>query len=240
MILEARGVSVVIDGRTVVEPTTLELRAGTMTALVGPSGCGKTTLLHVLSLLQRPSQGEVVVDGADTTGWNAGRRRRFWRDRAAFVLQDYGVIEDESVSFNVSLAARLLGKGAGGDGRRVAQALELTGLDGREPEPASHLSGGEKQRLAVARAIYKRADVVFVDEPTASLDEANRQRVIYLFATLARRGCTVVVATHDDLMMEACDARHRLDHADPILPPSGSRAPTTRVTGAGVTTGEPS
>lgn len=240
MILQSRGVSVVIDGRTVVEPTTLELRPGTMTALVGPSGCGKTTLLHVLGLLQQPSQGGVVIDGVDTTHWNAGRRRRFWRDHAAFVLQDYGVIEDETVGFNVSLAARLLGRGFAGDGRRVAQALELTGLSDREPELAAHLSGGEKQRLAVARAIYKRADVVFVDEPTASLDEANRQRVIDLFATLARRGCVVVVATHDTSMMEACDLRYLLEHPDPGRPGAGADAPTTTVAGAGVTTPDPS
>lgn len=85
---------------------------------------------------------------------------------------------------------------------------EAAGLAGREVETAAHLSGGEKQRLAVARAIYKDAAVVFVDEPTASLDAANRSHVVGLFNDLAEQGCTVVVATHDDEMMGACSHRY--------------------------------
>jgi putative ABC transport system ATP-binding protein len=210
MNVEADAVSVVIDGREIVHRASLTCQSGTMTALVGPSGSGKTTLLHCLGLLQQPTAGRVLVAGTDTTEWNARRRRRFWKDYGAFVLQGYGVMEEESVAFNVAMKSSVFGSRVLGDQQQLNSALGLTGLAGRNSELAAHLSGGEKQRLSVARAIYKNAQAVFVDEPTASLDRANRARIIELFTALARRGCVVVVATHDAEMMDACDARYSL------------------------------
>ena len=206
----ADDVTVVIDGREVVHRACLDCSPGTMTALVGPSGSGKTTLLHCLGLLQLPTRGRVLVDGTDTTGWKSGQRRRFWKEHSAFVLQDYGVMEEESVAFNVTMAASVFGSRVLGDRQRLQAALEATGLSGRDGELAAHLSGGEKQRLSIGRAIYKNAQVIFVDEPTASLDAGNRANVIALFASLARQGCVVVVATHDAEMIDACNVEYSL------------------------------
>jgi putative ABC transport system ATP-binding protein len=210
MNIVADDVTVVIDGREIVHRACLDCSPGTMTALVGPSGSGKTTLLHCLGLLQLPTSGRVLVDGTDTTGWKSRQRRRFWKAHSAFVLQDYGVMEEESVAFNVTMASSVFGSRALGDQGRLQAALVATGLDGREGELAAHLSGGEKQRLSVARAIYKHAQAIFVDEPTASLDADNRAKVIELFASLARQGCGVVVATHDAEMIDACDVQYSL------------------------------
>lgn len=210
MNIEADEVTVVIDGREVVQRASLVCATGTMTALDGPSGSGKTTLLHCLGLLQRPTKGRILVDGADTTGWQSWQRRRFWQDHAAFTLQDYGVIEEESVAFNVTMTKSIFGSRVAGDSRRLQAALAETGLSGRGSELAAHLSGGEKKRLSIARAIYKNAHVIFADEPTASLDDGNRANVIELFASLARQGCVVVVATHDAEMLRACDAQFSL------------------------------
>lgn len=96
MRVEAHDLTVRIDGRDVVSSASLTCNPGTMTALVGPSGSGKTTLLHCLGLLQAPTTGRVLLDGADATGWKPSRRRRFWKDQAAFVLQNHGVMEEES------------------------------------------------------------------------------------------------------------------------------------------------
>lgn len=213
MDITADGVTVTIDERPVVESAQLTCRAGTVTALVGPSGSGKTTLLHCLGLLQAPTGGRVLIDATDTTGWRSAQRRRFWRDSAAFVLQDAGVMDEESVAVNVTMRSTILGRRARGDHQRLLAALHATGLDGRGAEPAAHLSGGEKQRLAVARAIYGDAEVIYVDEPTASLDDANRHAVIDLFTARAMNGCTVIVATHDDAVIAAADAHYRL-HLD--------------------------
>ncbi len=208
MKIEAIELRMRIDGQDVLRGETLSCEPGTMTGLVGPSGCGKTTLLHCLGLLQRPSFGWVLVDGVDTRAWRPGQVRAFWRDRAAFVIQDYGIVDDESVAYNVAMTSSLFTSRVNGDRDRWESALERTGLAGRDHETASHLSGGEKQRLAIARAIYKNATVILVDEATASLDADNRRRVIDLFAERADAGCTVIVATHDDDMMGACGKLH--------------------------------
>lgn len=209
MLIEAERIRVTIDGRRVLDDESVRCEPATMTALVGPSGSGKTTLLNCLGLLLPVDGGRIVVDGRDVTDAGSAARRRFWRDHAAFVLQDYGIMDQESVAFNVTMQSGVLGR-ARGAGRRLAEVLEQTGLAGREAEIASHLSGGEKQRLALARAMHKRASVLFVDEPTASLDAANRRMVIDLFRRFADQGCTVVVSTHDAEMIDACDVRHRI------------------------------
>lgn len=213
MLIEAEGLSVTIDGRLVLDNESVRCEPGTMTALVGPSGSGKTTLLHCLGLLLPVDKGRILVDGTDATKYGSAARRRFWRDHAAFVLQDYGIMDEESVAFNVTMQASILGNRVTGDQRRLAQILERTGLAGRQDEAASHLSGGEKQRLALARAIYKQATVLFADEPTASLDALNRRKVIDLLARFTANGCTVVVSTHDSEMIDACDCRHEMGGA---------------------------
>lgn len=210
MLIEAQGLSVMIGGRPVLDDESVRCQPGTMTALVGPSGSGKTTLLHSLGLLLPVDRGRILIDGDDATRYGSGARRRFWRDHAAFVLQDYGIMDEESVAFNVTMQESVLRKRAGGDQERLAQVLEQMGLAGRQAEAASHLSGGEKQRLALARAVYKRADVLFVDEPTASLDAANRRKVIELLSGFASDNCTVIVSTHDPEMIEACGFRHEI------------------------------
>lgn len=210
MLIDAHGVSKTIDGRLVLDNESIRCEPGTMTALVGPSGSGKTTLLHCLGLLLPIDRGRIVIGADDVTAYRSAARRRFWRDHAAFVLQDYGIMDEESVAFNVTMRAGLLARVATGDQEHVRRALDRTGLSGRQDETASHLSGGEKQRLALARAIYKQARIVFVDEPTASLDAANRQKVIGLLAELAADGRTVLVSTHDSEMINACDSRHEI------------------------------
>lgn len=210
MRIEAENVTMVIDGRTIIDGANLVCTPGTVTALVGPSGAGKTTLLNVLGLLLRPTSGRVLVDGVDTTGWGPRQRRLFWKDHAAFILQDYGVIEEESVAFNVTMTSSIFGSRVVGDHQRVKAVLDATGLGGRERELAVRLSGGEKRRLAVARALYKDAGVIFADEPTASLDDKNRARVIDLLVSLARQGRIVVVATHDAEMARASDSQYML------------------------------
>lgn len=203
--LTARNLSVTIDERAIFNGVSLVCRPGTITALTGPSGSGKTTLLNCLGLLQRPSEGEVFVDEQNATHWRNSRRRRFWRDDTSFILQDYGVMEDESVAFNVTMTMSLLGRKSLGDPDLLVKALTATGLQERSSERAAHLSGGEKQRLGVARSMYKGAGNLLVDEPTASLDRANRTLVMDLFRQRADEGCTVVIATHDELVIAASD-----------------------------------
>lgn len=208
--IEAQDISVAIGGRSVLKKETLSCKPGIMTALIGPSGCGKTTLLHCLGLLLPVDEGNITINGHNVTRYKTAERRRFWRDHAAFVLQDYGIMDEDTVSFNVTMQTSVLGQHVSGNKEKLAQALKQTGLEGRENELAGRLSGGEKQRLALSRAIYKDANILFVDEPTASLDAANRKMVIDLFADFANHGRTVIVSTHDSDMIKACSAQHEV------------------------------
>ena len=212
--IECDDLTVRIAGRTILEHTDLCLSEGAMIALTGPSGCGKTTLLHTLGLLQEATGGRLTIDHEDVTHAKAGRRRRFWRDTASFILQDYGIMDEESVAFNVSMQLGPFGQRAGGNRRRIREALKTTGLTTRAQEPASHLSGGEKQRLGIARAIYKNASVIFADEPTASLDARNRHIVIDMLRSQAREGAIVIVATHDPVLVAACDRNYPVGNLD--------------------------
>lgn len=193
-----------IKEHTIFEQVSLQCEPGTLTALTGPSGCGKTSLLNVLGLLAPASSGEVYIDEVPTSGWKDKQRSQFWQQRAAFIYQDYGIIDDETVAYNVTL--RPQAKTCGD----VKAVLAQVGLQDRITEIASVLSGGEKQRLGVARAIFKQADVLFADEPTASLDEDNRRLIMELLRQRADTGVTVIIATHDQELIDFCD------HAYPL------------------------
>lgn len=202
MYLKANSVSMEINGRKLFDNISLEVNRGESLAIVGPSGSGKTTLLNCLALLQRPSSGSITIDEKN---YDAHKRKdvlSFWKKEAAIIYQDSGVIDDETISYNVSLR-RAIGKKK--TNTAIEEALKIVGLGGRGAEIAAVLSGGEKRRLGVARAIYKDASVIFADEPTASLDARNRALVANLLLQQAAGGRTVIIATHDMELAESCD-----------------------------------
>lgn len=209
----ASEVTAAVRGRKTLAPVSLRVEEGRSLGLTGPSGSGKTTLLGVLGLLMAPDSGEIRVDGARAERWRDGARRRFWRRDAAFIFQDYGLIEEESAAYNVVLARPPLRARSALRDTRALEALAAVGLAGREGEPTASLSGGEKQRVGLARAIYKRARYIFADEPTASLDTKNRELVMGLLLAETRRGAAVVISTHDERLAEICDERVALTPA---------------------------
>lgn len=129
--------------------------------------------------------------------------RRFWQTSAAFVLQDYGLVDEETIAYNVTLTKPLWGRARAS--KDVLEVLDRVGLGNRANDPAIELSGGERRRVAIARAMYRRASIIFADEPTASLDEHNRSVVQDLLLAEAQRTSTVVIATHDLTLASACD-----------------------------------
>jgi len=211
--IDATDLTVVRQDRTILHAPPATFERGAVHALVGTSGSGKTTFLHCLGLLERPSSGRVVIDGRDLTGASDRRRREFWRDSAAFVFQDYGLVDEWTVTQNILLSERR-GLPAGEAGRRLTQVCHDVGLTDRATSRAAELSGGEKQRTGLARALYREAAYVFADEPTASLDLENRTTVIDLLHHLADQGACVVVATHDRQMRDRADAVVELQRPD--------------------------
>lgn len=205
MHITVENAAVTIGSRTVLANASASAAPGRVLALVGPSGSGKTTLLGVMGMLRTIDSGRVLVDGVDASGWKDAARVRFWRRHAAFVFQDYGLIEERSVAHNVALSGLRTWGTPRSARHRVAAVLERVGLADRIDETVARLSGGEKQRVGIARAMFREADVILADEPTASLDAENRDSVIALLRGEAARGATVIVATHDAPMIAASD-----------------------------------
>lgn len=202
--ITAKGIDYSVNGRQILSGLSAQCRLGEMTALTGVSGSGKTTLIGILGLLISPTNGIVEIDGISR--WTARSRRKFWEQKAAFIYQDYGLIDEEEVAYNVTLRRHLSKEEQG----KLASVLTKVGLMGRGKDIVATLSGGEKQRVGIARALYKKATYIFADEPTASLDEGNRKKVYELLRKACADGACVVVSTHDQDLVRRCDAVVRL------------------------------
>ncbi len=178
----------------------LTVEAGEFVALMGPSGSGKSTLLQVLGGLDRPSSGEVWLEGQDLSQLSDDQATRLRRDRTGFVFQSFNLIPLLTVVENVALPFTI----AGGDpsrgelAQRIAEVLELVDLKGKERHKPDQLSAGEQQRVAVARALVTRPALLFADEPTGNLDYTTGTEILdALWRSCVERGQTIVLVTHD-------------------------------------------
>ncbi|HXY39980.1 MAG TPA: ABC transporter ATP-binding protein [Vicinamibacteria bacterium] len=194
---EALARTYVSGGReiTVLRDITFALEAGGFLAITGPSGSGKSTLLGLLAGLDRPSRGRVVLDGHDLSALSEDERARVRAEKVGFVFQSFHLIPTLTARENVQVPLELRGM----DGRsRADELLQRVGLGDRGHHYPAQLSGGEQQRVAVARAFAHRPRLLFADEPTGNLDAANGANIIALLAGLNRElGTTLVLVTHD-------------------------------------------
>ncbi len=205
--------------RLVLDGLDASFLGGKLMAVTGPSGSGKTTLLHLLAGLRDPDQGEVVVLGRPLSGLDREERAALRRDHAAFIGQDPGLTPFLSARENVELGLALRGVGPDAAHERALDALARVDLSERAEQRAGRLSAGERQRVAVARALAAGAGLFLADEPTARLDEVNALAIGALFARLAREaGVAVVVATHDPLVVELADSTLALSSYEPERP----------------------
>lgn len=194
-IIETVGLSQRRDGQDVLKDINLTVERGEVFVLVGPTGAGKTTLLRLLDLIDVPTHGRILFDGADVT--ESARRRLEARRRMAFVLQK-PIVFNASVYDNIACGLRWRGMKRRDTRVRVEGALELVGLEGYRSRNARTLSGGEAQRVAVARAIVTEPEVLLLDEPTANLDPVSTAGVEALIVSIIDRyHTTIIMATHD-------------------------------------------
>ncbi len=178
----------------------LTVEPGEFVALMGPSGSGKTTLLQLLGGLDRPSSGEVVLDGIPVSSLDDDRATRLRREKTGFVFQAFNLVPLLSARENVALPFLLAGADpASGEFRdRVDDALRLVDLAAKAERRPSQLAFGEQQRVAIARAIAGRPAILFADEPTGNLDYSTGLEILqYLYRSCAERGQTIVLVTHD-------------------------------------------
>lgn len=180
----------------VLKDINFHLDAGDFLAIVGPSGSGKTTLLGLLAGLDRPSRGRVLLDGVDLGTLDEDARARLRREKVGFIFQSFQLLPTLTARENVQVPLELAG--ADDAGARADALLVRVGLGARAHHYPSQLSGGEQQRVAVARAFSTRPKILFADEPTGNLDAANGATVVELMTALnAEFGTTLVLVTHD-------------------------------------------
>jgi putative ABC transport system ATP-binding protein len=191
------------DGTTAVRGIDLTVRSGEFMVLVGPSGCGKSTTLNLVSGVDRPDRGRVVVCGLDLGAAREAELVEMRRHSVGVVFQAFHLMPHLTVEENVALPLALDGRR---DPGRVRELLERVGLDHRARHFPSELSGGEQQRTAIARALVHRPRVVVADEPTGNLDSASGAAVLALLAELRReQGAALLLATHDQRIAAAAD-----------------------------------
>ena len=189
---------------TAVDDVSLDLAAGSRTALVGPSGSGKSTLLHLIGALDVPDSGTIIVGGETITGRSAAQLADY-RSRVGFIFQQFHLIPALTLVDNVSVP--LIGKAKAGERRaRAIEMLDAVGLGHRVDALPRQLSGGQQQRVAVARALVVQPELLLADEPTGNLDSHTSEEILELFGTLHNRfGMTMVIATHETVVANTCN-----------------------------------
>ncbi|MDT8438011.1 MAG: cell division ATP-binding protein FtsE [Wenzhouxiangellaceae bacterium] len=200
------------------------LARGEMAFLTGHSGAGKSTLLKLIALLERPSRGQVLFDGRNI-GRLAGRHIPRLRRRIGVIFQDHRLLSDRRVFENVALPLLIAGYPFGEIRKRVRVVLELVGLADKSERPIPALSGGEQQRVGIARAMVGRPDLLLADEPTGNLDPALSADLMHLFGTLNELGTTVLIASHDVELIGRLGRRTLvLEHGSMVADRRGSEA----------------
>lgn len=199
-------------GREALKDVNLSIAQGELAFLTGHSGAGKSTLLRLIAAVENPTSGTVLVNGQNISA--LGRRGiPFLRRRLGLIFQDQKLLFDRSVFDNVMLPLLATGQPYGEAVRRARAALDKVGLLARERARPVALSGGEQQRLCIARAIVNRPAIVLADEPTASLDREYAEAIMSMFRSFHQVGVTVLIATHDRNLIDDSTARViRLDH----------------------------
>ncbi len=220
-VIALRGVTRDYTGRggtvRALDDATFSIVAGEWVAITGPSGSGKSTLVNLLGCLDRPTAGELRIDGADVSKMSSGELDRFRADKIGFIFQQFHLIPYLSALENVMLAQYFHSMTDTGQAR---EALARVGLAPRAEHLPSELSGGEQQRVCIARALINHPPILLADEPTGNLDAANQKIVAGLLQDLHRNGHTIVMVTHDPEMATLAARKIALSHGKVFCHPA--------------------
>ncbi len=216
VVLEVHGLTKVF-GRgaaavKAVDGVNLTVRRGEIVLILGPSGSGKTTLLTLIGGLLKPTSGSVHINGRDITAMSESELPRVRRRYVGFIFQSFNLLESLSAEENVEVALNLAGTGGRGAGEKAGRLLDDLGMGHRLRFKPNDLSGGEKQRVSIARALANDPELILADEPTANLDSKQGQEVVHLLRDIAKgQGRTVVIVSHDGRIREMADRVLRLE-----------------------------
>lgn len=195
-----------LNGYQALRDVSFSLKAGEMAFLLGHSGAGKSTLFKLITMIERPSSGSLVVDGHELTKLPQRKIPKL-RQEIGVIFQDHKLLYDRSVFDNVALPLIVIGMPQNEINKRVRAALSKVGLAGKESASPITLSGGEQQRVGIARAVINRPSILLADEPTGNLDEDLSNEIMDIFCDFNRVGVTVLIATHDMRQVDRLNCR---------------------------------
>ena len=204
--IEIKGVTKSFGSLQVLKGIDLRIEKGEIVSIVGPSGAGKTTLLQILGTLDKPDSGSVVVDGTETSTLSTNKLSEFRNTHLGFVFQFHQLLPEFTAIENIMIPAYIAGMKSKEARSRAEELLAFMGLSDRAIHKPNELSGGEKQRVAVARALMNNPAVILADEPSGSLDSKNKEELHKLFFELRDKfGQTFVIVTHDETLATLTD-----------------------------------
>lgn len=213
-LLELKNVSKIYGELHALDQVSLKVDKGEWVAIMGPSGSGKSTMMNIIGCMDKPTEGEVLLDGVDLAKESAKSLTAIRRDKIGLIFQQFHLVSYLTALENVMVAQYYHSIP---DEKEAMEALERVGLADRAKHLPSQLSGGEQQRVCVARALINYPEIILADEPTGNLDEANEEIVVELFRKLHEEGTTLIVVTHDPEVAEVAQRtlvlrNGRLDH----------------------------
>lgn len=208
-LLELKNVTKKYGSLYALDKVSLGIDKGEWIAIMGPSGSGKSTMMNIISCMDKPTQGQVIFDGREITKDSRRKLTEFHRDKIGLVFQQFHLINYLNAVENVMVAQYYHSMP---DEKEALEALERVGLKDRAKHLPSQLSGGEQQRVCIARALINSPELILADEPTGNLDEANENIVLDLFRQLHKEGTSLIVVTHDPEVGEVAQRVVRLEH----------------------------
>lgn len=208
-LLEIKGVSKIYGSLKALDNVSLTVDTGEWVAIMGPSGSGKSTMMNIIGCMDKASLGEVLLDDVDISKVSSKKLTEIRRDKIGLIFQQFHLVNYLTAVENVMLAQYYHSMP---DEKEALEALERVGLADRAKHLPSQLSGGEQQRVCIARALINHPEIILADEPTGNLDEANENIVLDLFRQLHNEGTTLIVVTHDPEVAEVAQRTIILDH----------------------------
>ena len=208
-LLELKNISKIYGPLKALDNVNLQVENGEWLAIMGPSGSGKSTMMNIIGCMDKPSLGEVILDGVDIAKESSKKLTEIRRDKIGLIFQQFHLVNYLTAVENVMVSQYYHSMP---DEKEALEALERVGLKERAKHLPSQLSGGEQQRVCIARALINHPEIVLADEPTGNLDEANENIVIDLFRQLHREGTTLIVVTHDPEVAEVAQRTVVLEH----------------------------
>ena len=208
-LLELKGISKIYGELKALDNVNISVEKGEWVAIMGPSGSGKSTMMNIIGCMDKPSLGEVILDGVDIAKESQKKLTDIRRDKIGLVFQQFHMVNYLTAVENVMVSQYYHSMP---DEEEALEALGRVGLRERAKHLPSQLSGGEQQRVCVARALINHPELILADEPTGNLDEANENIVLDLFRQLHNEGTTLIVVTHDPEVAEAAQRTIVLEH----------------------------